>query len=196
MKQDCIILLKGVNKNAYREVEDQFDQLLLEGSIHNDTPMMLENVYDTIPKNFTTLDNWPKSTNLHCWTCECTFTNRPIFIPLHIKSISDGSWDISTNGVFCTFSCAARHITDYVPPLYFTHLYQLYNIFYNKKVNYIYPSRKRYCTKKYGGHMTEGEYMEEIKRYENQITVEEKDSSPPPHQVIDISDDSISLWHI
>lgn len=196
----CIIFLKGVDRNDYKEVEDQFDQLLMDQSLGIEEAIETENNYDIIPSIFTTLDKWPVSTNLHCWTCECTFTSRPVFIPLHIKSISDGSWEMSTRGVFCSFSCAARHITDFMNHLHFTHLYKLYYIFYDKKVSYIYPSPRRYCTKKYSGHMSEGEYIEEIRKLENEI-VKRTDSQPPianddDQNTGEESEEEISVWTV
>jgi hypothetical protein len=167
-KLPCIIFLKGVNKSDYKEVEDQFDQILLESTLQTET-LPIEPAFDVLPTVFTSLDNWPDHTNLHCWTCECTFTNKPIFIPLHIKGSSNGMWDMNTHGVFCSFSCAARHIKDFMDNTLFTNLFHLYFIFYKKEVKCIYASPRRYCTKKYGGHMIEEEYIEEIRRLENEI---------------------------
>ena len=137
-RPSCIIFLKGVNSEDYKEVEDQFDQLLLESGLGAEATVEPENNYDILPSTFTNLNTWPCTTNLHCWTCECTFTSRPVFIPRYIKHISDGSWTMSTYGVSFAHSHAAKHITDFMPHMYFTYLYKLYFIFNNKKVSFIY----------------------------------------------------------
>lgn len=196
-KTPCIIFLKGVNRSDYKEVEDQFDQILMENTLQTDT-LEINKTYDILPTIFTSLDNWPKQTNTHCWTCECTFTNRPIFIPLHIKGSSDGMWDMNTHGIFCSFSCATRHIKDFMDSTLFTNLYHLYYIFYKKEVKCIYASPRRYCTKKYGGHMTEAEYIEEIHRLENEIECNSDKNIAIASSVGYISDEEneMSVWNI
>ena len=197
-RSPCIIFLKGVNKDDYREVEDQFDQLLLESTVNNEL-CTTEMVYKELPPLFTSLENWPTSTNLHCWNCECTFTTRPIFIPLHIKGNSNGLWDMNTHGTFCSFSCAARYIKDFMDPAIFTNLFHLYQIFNQKEVKYIYASPRRYCVKKYGGHLTEGEYLEEIRRLENEIELQNEENNNISNQSNEYhSDDEqeMSVWQV
>jgi len=189
----CIILLKGVNCKDYKEVEDQFDQQLLESGLFTETTST-ENNYETIPSIFTSIADWPTTSNLHCWTCECTFTSRPVFIPKHIKNISNGDWDIATHGMFCSFSCAARYINDFMNESFYTNLYKLYDIFNNKKVSYIYPSPSRYCMKKYGGHLSEGEFIEEIQKLENMIITESVNNDDI--SINNNEDDIRSIWAI
>lgn len=193
--QPCIIFLKGVNRSDYKEVEDQFDQLLLENSSHTETAPT-EQTFDILPNIFTSMNTWPKSTNLHCWTCECTFLGHPIFIPLHIKNISTDIWDINTYGIFCSFSCATRHVLDFMAKSTFTNLYFLYFIFYNKTIDFIHPSPRRFNTRKYGGHMTESEYIEEIRRLEHALTKNEE-TKKVTKEVDDESDrEEMSIWNI
>ena len=38
--------------------------------------------YDTIQPMFESIETWPKSNNIRCWTCDFTFTNIPVFVPI------------------------------------------------------------------------------------------------------------------
>ena len=192
-KSPCIIFLRGVNKKDYEEVEDQFDQKLLENTILSEN-VQYNKTYDQLPGLFTSLSSWPTSTNIHCWTCEFTFSSRPIFIPLQIKKHSDKSWEIHTHGTFCTFSCAARHIVDYLDQSFFTNLFNLYYIFNKDIIKYIYASPRKYCTKKYGGYMTENEYAEEIKKLELEIKCSEMDKNNTENE--NENENEMSVWQL
>lgn len=197
-RSPCIIFLRGVHKKDYEEVEDQFDKKLLENTILSEN-VQYNKTYDQLPGLFTSLSSWPTSTNINCWTCEFTFSTRPIFIPLQIKKHSDKSWEIHTQGTFCTFSCAARHIIDYLDQSLFANLFNLYYIFNNRTVKYIYASPRRYCIKKYGGYMTENEYAEEIKRLELEIEKDQVDKNKNDDNYNDNDNDNdneMSVWQL
>ncbi len=88
--------------------------------------------YDSIPTQFTTLDKWPKQTNLLCWTCDKVPSDMPwpIIIGCSKTLVSEDSdvADISdlvllnslsafkeilirdTHGNFCQPSCIIKYI--------------------------------------------------------------------------------------
>jgi hypothetical protein len=64
------------------------------------------NTYSKIPLQFTTVDAWPKSTNIKCWWCTQSFKTIPLFIPSYIAT----NGDMVPEGNFCTWNCSAAHI--------------------------------------------------------------------------------------
>lgn len=101
-----ILFLRGVTlddiKNAAEALERKWS---LETG-----PQLL---YQPIPSQFKSLDNWPRSTNLKCWQCDCTFATMPWFIPCDMYRDRDGVLTMDTFGVFCTPNCAQAHIDIY-----------------------------------------------------------------------------------
>lgn len=50
-------------------------------------------------------DEWPSTTNVHCWYCTHNFKCMPVSIPVEY---TDEWWHVK--GVFCSFSCAKSYI--------------------------------------------------------------------------------------
>lgn len=65
--------------------------------------------YTELPKQFISVDNWPRKSNLKCWSCSLIPTSYPKFIPLYPTKI-DGVDICDAHGHFCEWSCAARYI--------------------------------------------------------------------------------------
>lgn len=83
---DGILFLRGVFKTECRRMEDMFqDRLMTENTVTQEVK-----IYDKLPVKFTTLTQWPKSTNLACWWCHRTHKNRPWFEPQSIEPTNDG----------------------------------------------------------------------------------------------------------
>jgi hypothetical protein len=76
-----------------------------------DTELHHTGEYDKIRRSFTSLDDWPDSTNIKCWACNHSFDNRPVFVPTYIKETDDGL-EIGVKGNMCGFNCAERWIID------------------------------------------------------------------------------------
>ena len=163
-QQPFIIFLKGIVPEDYKNIEDKFNERLMENVSETDPYTMDKVRYNTISPIFTSVNSWKKTTNLHCWTCDFTFTTVPIFIPLNIKSVNNTEWNISVYGNFCSFSCAARQIIDFMSPDLHDNLLKLYEIFYNTKIHNISPTPRRHNMCKYGGYMSEESYLSNIKK--------------------------------
>ena len=159
-----IVFLKHVKVEDYRNIEDEFNDRLLQCAATNDDCRMDMNVkYDSIPPIFVSMGEWTKSNNIRCWTCDFTFMDIPIFIPLSIKRVDD-NWNIPVMGNFCTFNCACRHIIDFLNRELLNNLVKLYDIFYDTKITKIEPSPRRHIMKKYGGYMSEEQFLGQIKK--------------------------------
>lgn len=94
--------------------------------------------------------DWPKSTNIHCWHCTYQFNTTPLTCPLEYNDITK---KFSVNGVFCSWGCVARYSIDNYKSL------SLVNIMRNeiiKKIGYgiqdtIPIAPPRYVLEKFGG---------------------------------------------
>lgn len=118
-----ILFIKGVFKKDCI-TDDIFDNKYIENmhEVQTDVKDIIcsdENNnysnYEKLQSTFTTLDIWPKTTNLHCWYCTLQFNTMPVFIPNVIepiirKSAITKKYTISRYGVFCSFGCAYHHI--------------------------------------------------------------------------------------
>jgi hypothetical protein len=162
-KEQNILFLKGIHIEDIVSVEDIYQQELL----NNIDETTVEIIYDKIPKHFTTLDDWPKSTNLRCWFCSLKFKTIPWFIIENVNHTSEGSkFDIKGN--FCSCGC----LLGFVKINYnerndfdiYRSINKLYTIFYNKKISEIKPSPNQYILKIYGGDYTIDDYKKEIKK--------------------------------
>jgi hypothetical protein len=110
-----ILKLTGVTvKDDYRPIEDEADSRLLDGVEDDDSdgaPSQRESlVIDRIPRVFTRLEDWPYRTNLRCWVCDCTFADRPKFVPTYVRVNDGNSLEVGVLGNMCTFNCAQRWI--------------------------------------------------------------------------------------
>jgi len=61
--------------------------------------------YIALPALYTTVGDWPTSSNLLCWNCHCTFDSVPMFIPNGYSGKA-----IKTLGNFCRLSCAMKYL--------------------------------------------------------------------------------------
>jgi len=166
-----IIFLRGITPEDFKDVEKQFEEKLMERQFDEtfDNNTFEEN-YDTIPIKFSGLDCWVKHTNLKCWNCDFTFDTCPIFIPLHIKKLSRDTIETDVHGNFCSFACAAREIVDHLDSSLFTNLIRLCNIFNGSStIKHITPAPRRTIMRKYGGRLSDVEFLESIKKIEQNL---------------------------
>jgi hypothetical protein len=127
--------------------------------------------YSTIPKRFTTVAEWPKMTNLWCWSCSRAFTSYPKFVPrkrevVFIDGKETTHW--IPHGNFCRWNCVIDYIRTVMPPNTRWDLEHntcvVASIFEGKKILCILPSppkteMKQYCG---DGGLTELQYDEKI----------------------------------
>jgi hypothetical protein len=99
-----ILYLKGITMEDYKSIEDIFEQHLQESV--DSKPELDSIVFNKIPKTFTSINTWPKKTNLKCWTCDFTFDTVPKFVPVYIKERTN-----NTNNSSCQY-CYSNQIVD------------------------------------------------------------------------------------
>lgn len=104
-----ILKLIGISLSDYKPIEDIADEVYLNGSpIHTEMPQLQ---LDKIPRVFTTLNEWPTSTNLKCWVCDFTFDGYPKFVPTYIRETEKpGNIEFGVLGNMCSFNCAQLYI--------------------------------------------------------------------------------------
>ena len=146
----CIIFLKDIQIDDYRDIEDEFNDRLLQNLEDQDNYKIDSLKYDIIPPIFTSIEEWPKTNNIRCWVCDFTSKSIPVFIPLTMKQ-TENSWNISVLGNFCSFNCACRYIIDYLDKELLNNLIKLYYLFYKVKIYKIEPTPNRQIMEKYGG---------------------------------------------
>jgi hypothetical protein len=102
-----IITLRGVN--------------LKELIASTTTQKVVEKKYTEIPKQFTSVDNWPKSSNLKCWECDLIGDSYPRFIPIYPQYRTPNEPNEQNQpicdvlGHFDDWSCVARYIVREYP---------------------------------------------------------------------------------
>lgn len=205
-----LLFLSGIKLDDYKPIEDIFEERLNEQTNGNDPENALEEdeyPYDKIPKSFTTLDEWPISTNLHCWECDTQHDNRPWPKPIEFLDNSK----ISVEGSFCSANCVARYI------IVHTHsceerlkLLDMLNIIYyqftGKNTYSVLPAPSKTEKKRYGGELDDNQFAEKIRALdaksgiknhipgsvlserEKMITKFKKETDEPT--------DSVSLWEL
>lgn len=70
--------------------------------------------YSEIPKKFTSVESWPKSTNLLCWECDLLPESYPKFVPMN-PEIIDGVRLCDVHGNFCEWNCVIAYIQKKFP---------------------------------------------------------------------------------
>jgi hypothetical protein len=117
-----ILRLTGISLKDYVSPDDQFDSNILaqvKDVRLEDIPASEELSYHATPAIFTGLADWPLRCNIKCFMCDCSFDDRPKFVPyeareppsgleLHLYKIDD------VRVITCTFNCAELFIERFV----------------------------------------------------------------------------------
>lgn len=127
---------------------------MLSGDIK---PTNSEIKYDALPDEFTTLEEWPKKTNLHCYNCGCTTKRRPFFIP-HI--ILNDVIKRGHNPMMCSPNCAVFYLKQTVFDKYlYNEKYKMIVELTSRMTNIdnpiIIPSENPACLSKHGGSVSD-----------------------------------------
>jgi hypothetical protein len=171
-----VLRLFGISlKKDYVPVEDLADERLnteaddcgpgLEGAAP-------ESIYpdDKIPYKFTGLEDWPYSTNLHCWQCSRTHADRPKFLPTYLREAeNECGIEIGVCGTFCSFACVALWIT-----IHFTgkeelrwraqdNLCLVYRIFTGHFIDRIRPAPHITELRRYGGDLDDDAFSKKMR---------------------------------
>ena len=164
--QPNILFLRGCFVKDCNSVEDMFDERIIDESI-NENKMYnnIHVIYDDIPPVFTSLETWPKNTNIKCWSCSCSFYGPPIFIPGDFaasKSPGEVCDGIDVIGNFCSWGCSSRwidmHYTGNCKWEKKEMLKLLYKMMNGETINEIISSPCKTIMKQYGGSVKECDY--------------------------------------
>jgi len=156
-KKSNILFLRGVFPEQWESNDDKFKRFIMLDVVDEKTESEI-NIYESIPIKFNGLDQWPKTINIKCWHCTCSFTTIPIFVPGRDISI--------VNGIFCTFSCAEAWIESQPITQQWEmrkQLRELYYIFNKTRVSVIIPSLNKSMLKEYGGTLNHAQFSKRIR---------------------------------
>lgn len=159
-KEPYILHLKGVSLSDITTIEDLFNNRM----VSQETTVPKEEDWDKIRSTFSSLDEWPKSTNIRCWFCTLKFKSIPWFI-ITGETINK---TFNVKGNFCSSGC----LTGFVQQNYsrrehfdiYHNVGKLYTMITGKKNNNIIPSPSIYNLEMYGGAMSMSDYKQELER--------------------------------
>jgi len=170
-KRPNVLFLKGLRLSDLLSMEEMFENRLTSYNIE-EIPVAekTEETYNPIPKYFTTLNKWIKSTSTYCFGCDRTFKTRPIPIPMEMCKNKTGEIEIVVEGLCCSFVCVQAYINLYyyregaVWANRMNLLKDVYKTFMGKKVILIPNQPSKFLMKKYIGPegLSEQEYEAEI----------------------------------
>lgn len=162
-KSPNILCLSGISLQDYIPLEDVADDRLLFNESNDDDIYP----YNKIPQVFTSLNKWPSSTNLICWSCGFKFDGVPKFIPTYIREVND-SVEIGVSGNMCSFNCVESWIETHIMTREERHRLQtnlcfLYFIFTGKHITHIKPSPCKTNLLQYGGTWNEETFLKHMR---------------------------------
>jgi hypothetical protein len=169
VKGSNLLVLKGVYPGNFAPVDyiyeknKTFEPKAIEPSV----------VYTEMPKKFTSVENWPKYSNLKCWECDRIPSSYPKFIPTNLEKDKDGHEICDPYGHFDEWNCAIRFITKEMPKDQQWDLLQSVCLFESKfsgkRREKIMPSPPKYLMKAYCGQrgITLKQYNDKISQLNN-----------------------------
>lgn len=192
-KRYGVLFLSGVFTKDCQQMEEIFHDRLVADNVTNEEQIKQ---YNKIPALFTGWDNWPKQTNLLCWTCSRTFKTVPWFEPQSIEPISVGcvgrvltnadiknsnnqkSFSIVPKGNFCCKNCVRYYIDKGPDDLASKHdkveMLKLVSELYDREpVMDILPCLPPTDMIQYGGPLTQSQWKKRVskldKNYNNEV---------------------------
>jgi hypothetical protein len=102
-----ILLLRGVYLADLEQDEKPNPVIYSRDKSNDDNESNLR--YSEIPGQFTSVETWPRATNLQCWHCSLIPGQTPAFIPRDVIVQPDGSLTCRPLGNFCDWSCAQAY---------------------------------------------------------------------------------------
>ena len=110
-----ILFFTGISLQKY-DIDIMWTKRLLESLQEPAETVALDvaeqpSSFDKAPEYFTTLDEWPRSTNLRCGSCSRNYKSRPAAVITHVYNTGN---QIATKmrvlALMCSFDCAVRFI--------------------------------------------------------------------------------------
>lgn len=140
--------------------------------------------YDKIPSVFKGYDDWPKTTKLCCWHCGLQFDTVPRFIPIKMN-VQNNEISFYTDGNFCSFSAVYSYIAEkykqdpIIQKMYIKYLHILYYITFGKnKAMFLCAPSPHQLLSRYGGTITDGEYLKMCIAYDMCTSITDVSSDP------------------
>jgi len=99
-----LLTLKGVFPRELMTAKPHIPSAVITGSSCKST-----GVYQAMPNHFTSVEEWPKSTNLRCWYCDLAIIGYPRFIPTNPSRDAQGRDVCDVHGHFHEWNCAVRY---------------------------------------------------------------------------------------
>lgn len=156
-----IMFLRGVYMKNCRDVGDIMSERLAEMVMNSTQPTRgeIRSKHTPLPRSFTSIDKWPKSTNFMCCECGCSFPWEPVFIPTSIQMSGTkvGQYGpIKREYVFCGFVCAGMFADNMYSNSWEKRelLKLLHQVMTGVKIIDIPTGPHRTAMVQYGGHMT------------------------------------------
>lgn len=166
-----ILFFKGIFPDKY-DIDAIFTNQIMDSLRISTEGDMKEvddlQVFDKIPSKFTTMENWPKSTNLKCWWCHKNFKSIPVFVPINISNKgATPATEITVHGNMCHFFCASAYIDMFFHERSVKwERHEMLKILYKKmtgqSIEYIPRTPLPYCMVQYGGNDTVNAFNKKI----------------------------------
>lgn len=100
-----LLIMYGVYLEQLRSPDDIIENYIMS-EMNTFEPIV---IYSELQKEFTSYENWEKSTNLKCWCCDQLFSNVPTAIPMTPRKIN-GVEVFVMHGNDCSWTCTLRRL--------------------------------------------------------------------------------------
>lgn len=109
-KGSNLLILRGVFPNDFTLTNSIFDAPRVQY-----LPEQPES-YNDLPRQFTSVENWPKFSTLKCWECDQIPMSYPKFIPINPSKDAENRDICDVFGHFCEWNCAVSFVMKELPP--------------------------------------------------------------------------------
>ena len=123
-------------------------------------------------RKFYSVAKWTIKSPFHCWFCDRQINDIPVFIPQFVEPTQEHNVNyVQCEGHFCSFHCASAYIQEQCKTKREVDekrrmLHYLFFLFYDKRVLSIPPSPPKTEMIRFGGCLTEEQYLQKIKNLE------------------------------
>ncbi len=148
-----ILYLEGITLGCYENIEDKFTQELIEEATRFDRDVDPVE-HDIIPVSVPSIEELPKNTTIPCWLCDFTFTSSPYHIPMFIDERG-----IGLKGSFCSLGCAAVYNEIYEGGAFYYNLLRYASMRTGKSISILPRAVPKTIMRKYGGTVSEQEFL-------------------------------------
>lgn len=101
-----LLILRGVYPKDFDFIPTAYPENVIMG---------VDEDYTDMPSKFTSVKDWPKFSNLKCWTCDQIPTDYPKFIAMNVEVDKRGNKICDPHGHFHEWNCAISYISTFFP---------------------------------------------------------------------------------